>query len=132
MTLLLAVAALRLTTVRDTSGVLVMYEPLYPPDGAPLRAFRCKAADCGRVTRTERGMKAHCWLVHHTKLQLELFYDKRETATPRTDGPIQQRADGDTGGVEGTDRAGEETRQGESILPALQGAGTPFTEAPPR
>src|SRR6266852_364558 len=83
MTLLLAVAALRLTTVRDTSGVLVMYEPLYPPDGAPLRAFRCKAADCGRVTRTERGMKAHCWLVHHTKLQLELFYDKRETATPK-------------------------------------------------
>ncbi len=57
----------------------------------------------------------------------------REKQPPlRTDGPIQQRADGDTGGVEGTDRAGEETRQGESILPALQGAGTPFTEAPPR
>ncbi len=110
-----------------------MYEPLYPPDGAPLRAFRCKVADCGRVTRTERGMKAHCWFVHRIKPQLELFDGKQETAASGPDGPIQQRADGDTGGVvEGTDRAGEETRRSNSPLPALQGAGTPITEAPPR
>jgi len=133
-----------------------MYEPLYPPDGAPLRAFRCKVADCGRVTRTERGMKAHCWFVHRIRAQLELFalekneaerndladklvvlqeiineLDEKES-TARPDGPIQQHTDGGTSGVEGTTRAGEETRGSDSLLPTLQGAGTPVTGAPPR
>jgi hypothetical protein len=44
-----------------------MYDPLYSPN-VGLGGFRCR--ECARVTRTERGVKAHCWLVHGKKVQL--------------------------------------------------------------
>ena len=50
-----------------------MYEPLYPPEGAPCRGFRCQEPGCNRVTRTERGIRMHCHFVHHIKWQVELF-----------------------------------------------------------
>lgn len=58
-----------------------MYKPLYPPEGAPCLGFVCTLRvehngtleDCGRVTRTERGMKAHAWKRHGVKRQMDLF-----------------------------------------------------------
>lgn len=70
------------------SGVSTLWTPLYPVEGGPARAFRCnfrnaireamnfKAADsdfCNRVTRTERGMRAHLSRVHGVEQQGELF-----------------------------------------------------------
>lgn len=47
-----------------------MYLPLYN-ENIGLGGFKCK--ECGRVTRTERGIKSHLWRVHGQKIQLELF-----------------------------------------------------------
>ena len=47
------------------------YRPLYPPEGAPCLGFAC--SECGRVTKTERGMRMHLVRVHDIKPQGELF-----------------------------------------------------------
>lgn len=49
-----------------------MYLPLYN-ENIGLGGFKCN--DCGRVTRTESGMRSHLWRVHGKKAQLELFED---------------------------------------------------------
>jgi hypothetical protein len=65
-----------------------LWTPLYPQAGGPAQGFKCNIATdtptemtvlylnaCGRVTRTERGMKSHLWSVHKVKRQGELFHD---------------------------------------------------------
>lgn len=50
-----------------------LYEPLYPPAGAPCRAFYC--CICQSVMRTERGVKLHLLRKHKLKLQMDLKFD---------------------------------------------------------
>ena len=68
-----------------------LWTPLYPHASGPAQGFRCNVQanehelqrrvkvhgmqPCGRVTRTERGMKSHLWSVHRIKQQGELFHD---------------------------------------------------------
>lgn len=61
-----------------------LYIRLYDTErGGPPHAFQCimpidtsdaipTVHSCNRVTRTERGMLAHLWLVHGIKRQMEL------------------------------------------------------------
>lgn len=63
-----------------------LWTPLYPHGGGPAQGFRCNYNStqimatgaayptCGRVTRTERGMKSHLWSVHRIKQQGELKF----------------------------------------------------------
>lgn len=73
------------------------FKPLYPPDGAPCLGFACgclvdvqvevpnvKANLCGKVTKTERGMKMHLLRVHGIKMQSELF---QNTVVEFVEGP---------------------------------------------
>src|SRR5258707_1038686 len=55
---------------------LKMYDALYS-ENIGLGGFSCRT--CRRVTRTERGMRAHCWAVHQQKRQIELFHEETGT-----------------------------------------------------
>lgn len=48
-----------------------MYKPLYPPEGGPPGGFKC--GECGDVTRTEKGIRAHLKRVHGIVAQGVLF-----------------------------------------------------------
>ncbi len=69
----------------DIPAAQGLWTPLYPQAGGPAQGFRCNQKNypfstddfirCGRVTRTERGMKLHLWRVHQIKQQKELKFD---------------------------------------------------------
>ena len=48
-----------------------MYDPLYS-EKIGLGGFRCR--DCGAVTKTEKGIREHCWRKHGEKIQSELSF----------------------------------------------------------
>ena len=67
---------------------MVTFVALYPEYGGPARGFRCEVdcckgtedydseyphGVCGRVTRTEAGMRIHLRIKHGIKIQGELF-----------------------------------------------------------
>lgn len=49
-----------------------LYNPYLPNSGNGLGGFSCH--DCSRVTRTETGMKLHCWRVHGKKAQRDFSF----------------------------------------------------------
>ena len=68
-----------------------LWTPLYPPSSGQAQGFRCNYASeiekklytadlirCGRVTRTERGMRSHLWRVHRVKQQREFYAMSKE------------------------------------------------------
>jgi len=52
-----------------------MYLALYN-ENIGLGGFKC--GDCGRVTRTERGIKSHMWVCHGKKVQTEFNFPATE------------------------------------------------------
>jgi hypothetical protein len=67
-----------------------VYDPLYNHRIGGLCGFVC--GTCGRVTRTQRGMLAHCRIVHKLFPQLELYSDKLK-AEPPADAPVHTAGD---------------------------------------
>ena len=64
-----------------------MFIPLYS-ENYGLGGFKCK--DCGKVTRTRRGIVQHIWRVHAKKAQIELFAEPVR--------PVQRHNDGHNDG----------------------------------
>lgn len=60
-----------------------MYDPLYSPN-VGLGGFRCR--ECARVTRTERGIKSHYWIVHGKKVQIEFSFTRPDESVPEASG----------------------------------------------
>ena len=53
-----------------------IYQPLYPPEGAPVSGFKCGVGVCKAVTRTEKGIRMHLAVCHAIRFQAELFNDE--------------------------------------------------------
>jgi hypothetical protein len=76
-----------------------MYLPLYN-ENIGLGGFKCKT--CPRVTRTERGMRSHCWRCHGQKQQTDFDFGPAAAEPVRTSGGgAEQSATSGESGVEG-------------------------------
>jgi len=71
-----------------------MYFALYN-ENIGLGGFKCKT--CFSVTRTERGMRSHCWRCHGQKQQTEFIFGQAAVQHVRANG----------GGTEQPGRTGE-------------------------
>lgn len=58
------------------STSMVIFKPLYPPEGGKPLAFSCTF--CHKPTRTERGIRSHVWKKHGIREQIELPFIKEQ------------------------------------------------------
>lgn len=80
-----------------------MYEALYSPSEGQC-AYRCKVLVtvdgarryCGKVTKSFKGIKAHCWLVHGLRQQVVM--DSLIEEAVRIDKEIEEKRDGEKAG----------------------------------